>query len=387
MNQELQDYIKKSKEAGMSDEQIKQELLKVGWKEEDISQEFNNLNNPTLVPTPTPIPTFAPKAEIFSEPIKQRSKSKLPIIALIVAVVVLLAGVGVLGYNYLIKPSVPKDNNASKDINTWGEYNDDLCGIQFQYPVTLKLRNDSGVSQEFFGGGNAVSRTVSFLNLEKYNAKDILNGFQAVVINVYRSSEVDTISFLGKCTNMDKINENNVSFGNKIAKELVCALQIDKYPELYKDYNGPKVTREYIIKDTNFSYFISAFVCHGENKSDDCNKFISSFKFVEPEVNLMAWGKIYKQNSDWYLSHMKPGLFNGLNSWTKEEVKLNLDNAICGERKEMEQVNFDPTKIESTLYKPCKEYLVNNSQDGAGVEGTLNGNEIIVKRITIEPAK
>lgn len=50
MNQELQDYIKKSKEAGFSDEQIKQELLKVGWKEKDINQEFGG----AFVPTPTP---------------------------------------------------------------------------------------------------------------------------------------------------------------------------------------------------------------------------------------------------------------------------------------------------------------------------------------------
>lgn len=41
MNQELQDYIKKTRETGFNDEQIKQELLKVGWKAEDINQEFS----------------------------------------------------------------------------------------------------------------------------------------------------------------------------------------------------------------------------------------------------------------------------------------------------------------------------------------------------------
>jgi hypothetical protein len=42
MNKELQNYIKLSREAGLSDEQIKQELLesKVGWTEEDINQAF-----------------------------------------------------------------------------------------------------------------------------------------------------------------------------------------------------------------------------------------------------------------------------------------------------------------------------------------------------------
>lgn len=39
-NQELIDYIKKAKEAGQNDEQIKNDLLKVGWEEEDIKKGF-----------------------------------------------------------------------------------------------------------------------------------------------------------------------------------------------------------------------------------------------------------------------------------------------------------------------------------------------------------
>jgi len=40
MNQELQEYIKKSKEAGKSDEEIKRDLLVAGWKETDINTVF-----------------------------------------------------------------------------------------------------------------------------------------------------------------------------------------------------------------------------------------------------------------------------------------------------------------------------------------------------------
>jgi uncharacterized membrane protein YhaH (DUF805 family) len=56
MNQELQDYIKKSKEAGFNDEQIKQELLKTGWREEDINQAFNGApaSNPVSMSAPIP---------------------------------------------------------------------------------------------------------------------------------------------------------------------------------------------------------------------------------------------------------------------------------------------------------------------------------------------
>ena len=110
MNQELQDYIKKARETGMNDGQIKQELLKVGWQEKDINSEFGSVFVPMPTPTPKPTPIYAPKkVETFSDSIKQENKSKLPIIALIVTIVILLAGIGVFGYIYLIKPSAPKN--------------------------------------------------------------------------------------------------------------------------------------------------------------------------------------------------------------------------------------------------------------------------------------
>lgn len=107
MNQDLQDYIKKARGAGMNDGQIKQELLKAGWQEQDINQEFGGV----FVPTPTP---SAPKAEAFSETTTQRGKSKLFTIIMVIVIAVVLIGGGVLGYTYLIKPSAPKnvvDNN------------------------------------------------------------------------------------------------------------------------------------------------------------------------------------------------------------------------------------------------------------------------------------
>ncbi len=41
MNQELSDYIKKFREAGQSDEQIKGSLLAAGWKKEDVNLAFS----------------------------------------------------------------------------------------------------------------------------------------------------------------------------------------------------------------------------------------------------------------------------------------------------------------------------------------------------------
>lgn len=42
MNQELIDYIKKAKESGQSDEQIKQALLAAGWEKNDILDAIKN---------------------------------------------------------------------------------------------------------------------------------------------------------------------------------------------------------------------------------------------------------------------------------------------------------------------------------------------------------
>jgi hypothetical protein len=131
MNQELQDYIKKARGSGMNDEQIKQELLKAGWKAQDINPEFGGIS--ALIPTP-----IAPKVETFSETTEPKNKSKLPTIALIVVIAVLLIAGGVLGYNYLIKPSAPKnvaDNNVvnQEDQDTNNE--------------TVKLNNEETTSK------------------------------------------------------------------------------------------------------------------------------------------------------------------------------------------------------------------------------------------------
>lgn len=86
MNQEVQDYIKKSREAGFSDEQIKQEMLKVGWTRGNMDREFSD-------------------------------KSKLFTIIMIVAIAIILVGGGILGYIYLIKPSVPKNVVSDQEVN------------------------------------------------------------------------------------------------------------------------------------------------------------------------------------------------------------------------------------------------------------------------------
>lgn len=78
MNEELQNYIRQMKEAGNSDEQIKQVLKKTGWSEEAIYSELNLNNN----------------FEGSAKPRPKRSKKKLIII--IVAAVAVFGLVGIV---------------------------------------------------------------------------------------------------------------------------------------------------------------------------------------------------------------------------------------------------------------------------------------------------
>lgn len=98
MNEQLQDYIKKSKEAGFNDDQIRQELLKAGWQEKDINKNF-------------------------------RKKSNLFSIIIIVLIVVAIGGGAFAAYNYLIKAQ-PRQN-----INTEINQNNQSTGNSNQQPI------------------------------------------------------------------------------------------------------------------------------------------------------------------------------------------------------------------------------------------------------------
>ena len=112
MNQELQDYIKKAHEAGMTDEQIKQELSKAGWQQADINAELP----------------------------KSAKKSKK--IFLIIGIIVFIIIIGVLGYVFLIKPaqeSKTADNllNESNSIADWKTYRNEELGFEIKYPKSI----------------------------------------------------------------------------------------------------------------------------------------------------------------------------------------------------------------------------------------------------------
>lgn len=54
INQELSDYIQKSRENKIPDEQIKRNLLQIGWSEQIVNDAFKEKTIPIPVPTPMP---------------------------------------------------------------------------------------------------------------------------------------------------------------------------------------------------------------------------------------------------------------------------------------------------------------------------------------------
>jgi hypothetical protein len=82
MNPQLQDYIKKSREAGFSDEQIREELLKVGWKGEDINEGLSYIVQPAEATQSSEISK--------SQKPKKKSGKKILIIGVGILIIVLL---------------------------------------------------------------------------------------------------------------------------------------------------------------------------------------------------------------------------------------------------------------------------------------------------------
>lgn len=118
-NQELTDYIKKSKEVDQTDEQIKSALLANGWQEKDIN---DNLQTFTL-----------PKKSV---------NKKIFLVALVV--IVFLSG-GFFAYYYTKnKPQSSEEIN----VNSWQTFSNQA--IQFRYPDNWTA-NASEINPDGFG--------------------------------------------------------------------------------------------------------------------------------------------------------------------------------------------------------------------------------------------
>lgn len=188
MNQQLQDYIKKTKEAGFSDEQIKKELKKTGWQEQDINQAFNN---------------EAPSSALEPKKIKGKNSPKpFLIIGIVVISIIIIVGI-VFAYKYF-KPSADEygqeEENLEQEVNPSGlPVSDDARDDQIEDEVTQEPEiKDCGRAQfvEKTETGSSSSDEVSaqfsftFMAPKTADDKESLKCFDSAFMNC-ESSKIE----------------------------------------------------------------------------------------------------------------------------------------------------------------------------------------------------
>lgn len=93
VNQELLDFIKKSKEAGQTDGQIKSALTASGWQSSDIEEAFRTIDIPPQDST-----------LLYGKPTVQKPKQS-PLKVFLLAVILFVIGASTIGYFVLIRKS------------------------------------------------------------------------------------------------------------------------------------------------------------------------------------------------------------------------------------------------------------------------------------------
>jgi hypothetical protein len=123
-NEQLNDYIQKARQSGLSDEQIKSELVKAGWQEQQI------------------VEAFQPSVPAHSI---QKKKAPILTIAIIVLAVLIISGAVYAAYKFFVstenvisttEESMPAGNqiDSKKNINS--------TNSQHRYPGDYVLRAD-----------------------------------------------------------------------------------------------------------------------------------------------------------------------------------------------------------------------------------------------------
>ena len=128
-NQELFDYIKKSKEAGQTNEQIKSVLISNGWQIADIENAFN-----------------------LAEGSKVKNYSNRAILIALAIILILLAGGSFAFWKFVLQKPINIQKNTvqtkissptiSESATAWETYNGDF--FSFRYPKDFTLTDVTG---------------------------------------------------------------------------------------------------------------------------------------------------------------------------------------------------------------------------------------------------
>jgi hypothetical protein len=147
ISQQLLDYIKQQTQQGVPPDAIKNALRSNGWAEADIVQAFGSAPTPQSIPSPiAPTQTLQPMGSTTSH-------AKLPVVAIIVVVLLLVAGLAYAAISLTAPASSPvvssTNNTATTSLPVVSSTTENLA-TPTTTPVTTQLDCGSMASTNIY---------------------------------------------------------------------------------------------------------------------------------------------------------------------------------------------------------------------------------------------
>jgi hypothetical protein len=254
VNQNLLDYIKKSREKGLSNGQISAQLQRVGWDFHLVDEAFEALDSPTL--QSSPLQVSVPQEELQTKNLEQNKTistenktSVLAIISLVFAIIFCPVGL-ILSIVALVK--IKKTKQKGKGFAVAGL----VISIIF---LLLAVAAGAFIFYKMTSGINKMGNTLAAINADllvaQYNDS---NGVEHININ---SIPNGTIEFVNACYSSviaDQGRVEELDCGVKVYGPDVYGLKPMEYftvlsiipdlPEQDAQY-GARLTKEYVDQE------------------------------------------------------------------------------------------------------------------------------------------
>ena len=194
----LVNYIKTTLSKGFSLQQIKKQLLKVGWPERDINAAINfSTKKRLLPPIPPPARPIAPILSTYRKPI-QKSSKKLWIIFILVIVVIS----GILAF-YIVKQRlsvgtrispvpIPNIINCNTNIDCFIEASKNCDPAKVIYTTIIDLFGVEQITTSFFEIKELeANKCVFYLRTESNDIKFSNELIQQMLANNFTLAEIE----------------------------------------------------------------------------------------------------------------------------------------------------------------------------------------------------
>ncbi len=267
MNQNLIDYIKKSKEQGTSDEQIKKALFDTGWKEGDIKEGFKGVGT--------------------------KSNKKILTIGIIILAIIIIVG----GFWYFIfreKSVQPEEQNLNQqnqsaindELKGWETYKSDKYGFEIKYLpkfVVLSTRESSELTKEEREGILGMMGVEDLINIRAdlgRLSKEEIAGLMSSDIQL--TIKKGTIEDIANGIKKSNLLAQTVEIRNEIFGGDYKGLAV--YENDYKISRSEPLTRfvSHLIQGKDYSYILRYNGDPDKNRSIvTTSQIVNSFRLLE----------------------------------------------------------------------------------------------------------